>query len=138
MAKTLAVLQRLRDHARKAQELELRRAERERDRQQGRIDELHARMESARAELEPGDAHALVAYHNFRLQGEMASRRERARLAQREREVDAIGRRHGQAVRDQLAVENLIERRESARVALEAHAEMAVLDELGARGRRME
>lgn len=136
MAKTLAVLQRLRDHARKTHEVELRRAERERDRQQERVDTLRASLETARADLDANDSHALVAYHNFRLQGEMSSRREGARLAQREREVDAVGRRHGQAVRDQLAIENLIERRDVTRAAAEAHAEMAVLDEIGARGRR--
>lgn len=135
MARTLEVLQRIRDLARKTAEGELRRAEAERDRQQERVDLIAGALATARASCGDQDVLSLDAYHTFRLQGEMASRREDLRLHHRTREVEARSQRHISTVRDQLAVETLIERRAEDQRREGNRREAALLDEVGARMR---
>lgn len=136
MARVLEVLQRLRDHTRKAAEVDLRRAEAERDRQEARVRQVHTALVEAREACADDDVLALDSYFAFRLQGEVASRREEIRLHQREREVDAHGRRHVAAVRDQLAVEHLIETRAEQAAHRDATRDAARMDEIGSRLRR--
>lgn len=137
MARVLDVLQRLRDHARTAAEADLRRAESERDRQLARVELIRTAIADARESCDATDVTTLDTYFAFRLQGEVASRREEMRLHQRERDVDAYGRRHVQTVRDQLAVEHLIEARAEAAAHHESAKDAARMDEIGARLQRV-
>ncbi len=133
MPRALVVLQRLRDLARKTAEAELRRAEGERDRQQERVDLIADAMATARAACGAGDLLTLDAYHSFRLQGEMAARREDTRLHHRSREVDARSQRHLSTVRDQLAVESLLRQRDEEDRIEANRREAAQMDEIGSR-----
>lgn len=136
MSRALDVLQRIRDHARKAAEAELRRAEGERDRQRARVELVAGAIREAREGLGDQDLLGLDAYHGFRLQAEMSARREDLRLQQREREVGVRSNRHVATVREQLAVEGLLERRAEEEAREGNRKEAAHMDELGARMRR--
>jgi flagellar export protein FliJ len=134
MPRPLATLHRLREHARKTAGAELRRAETEHERQQERCDELQRTVAAARGATDESDPASLACYHAFRLQSEVLSRREEARLAQRARDVDARRTRHVVAVRDELALGHVIERREAAETAEEDRKERMGMDEIAARG----
>ncbi len=109
MSPALHTLHRLREHARKESDVLVRQAERARDVQSERVDSIHASVAQARENVDGTDALELTAYHAFRLRQELASRRESARLSQKERELENQRVRHGARVRDELALANVIE-----------------------------
>lgn len=137
MSRVLDVLFRLRDHARKSAEVELRRAESDRDRQLARVHNIRAALVTAREECAHDDPRAVESYFAFRLQGELAIRREEARLVQREREVEARDRVHVGTVRDELAVDNLRELRAEAEAREAGRKERATMDDIGGRLQRV-
>ena len=102
-------LHRLRQYARQESELQVRKAREERDAQAARIDALRAEVQSARAAVDPDDANALAAYQAWRLRAEMNERRESARLAQRERDLEQHTRMHTDNVRKELTMEKFME-----------------------------
>ncbi len=102
-------LHRLRQYARQESELQVRKAREERDTQAARIDALRAEVQTARAAVDPQDANALASYQSWRLRAEMNERRESARLAQRERDLEQHTRTHTDNVRKELTMEKYME-----------------------------
>ena len=102
-------LHRLRQYARQESELQVRKAQEERDAQLARIEELRAEVQRAREDVDPDDAGALAAYQAWRLRAEMSERRESARLAQRERDLEQHTRTHADNVRKELTMETFLE-----------------------------
>ena len=135
MASALGTLHRLRANARKASDVDLRRAELERDRQQVRVEAGQAALVAAREARDDADLESLATWHAFRLQGELKGRREDVRLAQREREVDARRSVHVGHVKDELAVQNLIDRREAVAAEQAGRRERTEMDEIAGRTR---
>ncbi len=130
---TLSTLHRLRQFTRRESEVVLARAQGARDAQAAVLATLQQRLRDSRDALDPGDAAALAGWHAWRLRMEMEERREGARLAQRERDLDVALRIHQKNVRDELSLEKLIENKhEEARLEA-ARKETRVLDEVGAR-----
>ena len=130
---TLSTLHRLRQFTRRESELVLARAQEARDAQMAVMAALHERLRASRDAIDPDDAAALAGWHAWRLRMEMEQRREGARLAQRERDLDVALRVHQKNVRDELSLEKLIEsKHEEARLEA-ARKDTRVLDEVGAR-----
>lgn len=136
MANTLETLLRLREAARKETLAALRKAEAEREAQVGRLADVRMSIVLARGALDPTDATDLTHYHGFRLRQEMAERREGARLAQKDRELEARRNAHILRVRDELSLADLIEARERVAINEANRAEQADLDEIAGRGNR--
>lgn len=133
MSAVLASLHRLRVVTRQESEVALRQVESERDLQRARVDGVRDAIRRARDGFDPADAGELAAYHAFRLREELAERREAARLAQRERDVEAQTAKHQRNIRDELSLQGVID--EMAALAAEEarRAESRWMDELGAR-----
>jgi flagellar biosynthesis chaperone FliJ len=130
---TLSTLHRLRQFARQESDLVVARARTARDEQAAVLEGLRRRLRESRDAIDPADAGALAGWHAWRLRVEMEERREGARLAQRERDLDMALRTHQKNVRDELSLEKLIEiKHEEARVEA-VRAETRVLDEVGSR-----
>lgn len=136
MANTLETLLRLREAARKETLAALRKAEAEREAQMGRLADVRLSIVHARTAVDITDANDVTNYHSFRLRQEMAERREAARLAQKDRELEARRTAHISRVRDELSLSELIDAREHA-AALEANRhEQSKMDEIASRGSR--
>lgn len=133
MSSTLHTLLRLREAARKETLTALRKAEQERDTQEARLADVRASVVMARASLDPTDPADLSNYHSFRLRQEMAERRESARLAQKDRELDSRRTAHVLRVRDELALSELIESREAAEALELTRHDARKLDEMASR-----
>ncbi len=131
--KVYGSLQRLREHTRREAQMEMARAEVERDRVQERLDALNAGVDRARAQLDPLDAEALSTYHNFRLQEALRERRETARLAQRERELETRRGHHLRSVRDELTLDALVEELNARGQEDFRRAERRQMDEIAGR-----
>lgn len=135
MSNTMRSLHRLRERARRASEMQLHEARVNADRQRQRLEAVHQAVAEAREQTDAGDVLSLTTWHAFRLRQEVVERRESARLAQRQREVDTAETQHAVRVRDELAIQSVIEE-QRVRAAEEArYAEGRVLDEIGARMR---
>lgn len=138
MANVLHSLHRLRSWSRQESEVQLRAVEAERDRQRERVEDLRESVRRAHAGTDPADVVELAAYHAFRLREELHERREVARLAQRERDVEAQTARHHRNIRDELSIQGVIEEA-AVRHAEEARrVEGRWMDELGGRMRKAE
>ena len=111
MTDTLQTLLRLREAARKETLAALRKAENERDLQMAKLVEVRESVKTARAQVDPTDATDLTHYHGYRLRQEMAERREAARLAQKDRDLEGRRNAHVLRVRDELALSGLIDAR---------------------------
>lgn len=113
----------------------LRQAEAERDAQRARVDALAAGVSRAREGMDADNVTDLTTWSAYRLQAELSGRRERIRLAQRQRDTDLASGRHRRAVQDELGLCNLV----AAREALEADEARRVeghwLDEVASRSR---
>jgi hypothetical protein len=135
MSNIYASLQRLRVHSRKEAHQQVRAAEIERDRAAARLLELREGVASARAAVDPRDAEAVNLYATFRLREALRERREEARLAQRERDLEARRAHHLKCVRDELTLNTLVDEL-NAREAQEARrVEARRMDEIANRPR---
>jgi hypothetical protein len=132
---TLHTLHRLRQATRRESDAVLRRAQAERDAQVQRLDALRNQMETARAGVDPSDPAAMASWHAWRLRAEIEQRREIARLAQRERDLEAASRVHQKNVRDELSLERVIEAHEEEARIEAARKDTLALDEVGGRRR---
>lgn len=131
----LHTLHRLRQNARRESEVALLRAQAERDAQAAKVLAMQEHMRVARDAVNRDDPTDLAAWHAWRLRAEMEERREQARLAQRERDLDTAMRAHHKLVRDEISMEKLLEAH-AERARVEAlRKETRMLDEVGARRR---
>jgi hypothetical protein len=130
MSNVLPTLLRLRAHSRREAELQRRDAERERDNQRARLDELHAGVARARDAVDGGDAEAIVAYQAFRLREELRDRRETARLNQRERDVDTRTTQHLRCVRDELTLGVILDLQAERRAQEDRRVDTRRMDEI--------
>lgn len=137
MPRALEQLHRLRSHQRREATLALRAAEAERERQDAKVRDLAAGVSRARLALDAGDPADLGAWSAWRLQAELAGRRERARLAQRARDVDLAAAKHRRSVQDELAIGSVLTARAEAEAEAEKRADAARMDALAARARRV-
>lgn len=128
-------LHRLRQHARRETETSLRRAQEERDVQAAKVDALRAAVAEAREGVDPNDASDLSAYHAWRLRTEMNERRESARLAQRERDLEQTTRVHQDNVRRELSLERVIDEHAQRELEDARRAEGRTMDEIASRRR---
>ena len=133
MSNTMKSLHRLREHARRVSETQLYEARLGWERQRQRLDGVQNTIQEARAQTDPLDVISLSTWHSFRLRQEMAERREIARLAQRVREVDAAETTHAVRVRDELAMQSVLEGIKVAALAEETRQEGLLMDEIGGR-----
>lgn len=131
-----ASLQRLREHSRRESHQQFRAAEVERDRALARVDELRAGVERARAQVDGGDVEALGLYHSFRLREALRERREEARLAQRERDLETREVQHVRCVRDELTLDALVEEMEAREAVVVRRVEARQMDEIAALAKR--
>lgn len=132
-ASALPTLLRLRRAAREESQAAVRRAEDDRDTQAQRLAGIRTATASARENFDPSDVAALVGYHEFRARQEVQERREAARLVQRERELEVKRTQHAGRVRDELALETVIERKQVEAEREELRRDNARMDELGRR-----
>lgn len=135
MASSLDILLRLRTGAREESQTLLRRAEDERDAQAARLRAIREATLAARNNLDPCDPFALTTYHAFRMRQEVAERREQAKLVQRERELEQKRGLHVGRVRDELAMQNVIEAQAVAAAREESVRDMRRMDEIASRPR---
>jgi flagellar export protein FliJ len=133
MPSTLHTLLRLRGLDREASAVALRKAEDERDSQRQKLDEVRATVARARENVSATDAADLAVYHQFRLRQEMAERREMARLAQKERDLETKRNLHVGRVRDELALQNVIDAKAVEEARDESRRDQAQNDEVAAR-----
>ncbi len=133
---TLHTLLRLRTIARESSSLALRKAEDERAAQLEKLRGVRSAVESARTETDMNDALDLANYYAFRLRSEMAERREAARLAQKERDVEQKRAIHATHVRDELAMDNVIDLRERQEAREQQRRESREMDEVAGRRHR--
>ncbi len=132
---TLHTLHRLRQATRRESDVVLRRAQAERDAQAQRLDSLRHQMEAARDAVDASDPAEMASWHAWRLRAEIEQRRELARLAQRERDLEAATRAHQKNVRDELSLERVIEAHEEEARLEAVRKETQALDEVGGRRR---
>ncbi|MDP2308291.1 MAG: hypothetical protein Q8P18_19890 [Pseudomonadota bacterium] len=137
MTRALNQLQRLRAHQRREATVALRQAEADRDAQRARVDALVAGLSRARDALDGDDAFDLATWSAYRLQAELGGRRERARLASRQRETDLAAGRHRRAVQDELGLANVVAARDQAEAEVTRRSEGRILDEVASRLRRV-
>lgn len=133
MSGTLHTLLRLRTLAREETAVAVRKAEDEREAQLARLVAVRESVARARTETDLEDALDLAAYYAFRLRSEMAERREAARLAQKERDVEQKRALHVVRVRDEIAMQNVIDHRERQAAVDEGRRDAARMDEIAAR-----
>lgn len=136
MANTLETLLKLREAARKETLAALRKAEAERETQVARLAEVRMSIVMARESLDPTDPTDLTHYHGFRLRQEMAERREAARLAQKDRDLEIKRNAHILRVRDELSLAELIDAREKFAAVEASRGDQRRMDELASRGGR--
>lgn len=136
MGSSLQTIHRLREHARQESQARLRQAEGLRDEQRARLDAVHEAMAEARVHRDPTDIVSLGAYATYRMQQELAARRESVRLHQRERDLEQAETVHHGRVRDELATANLIAAEDERTALDERRTETRTLDEVAARMRR--
>ena len=86
--RTLDRIQRLRDHDKRLARLDLAKAQSAHTSQEQRLREVGDRIDEARKDVSEVDPAELAQYHAFRLRMEMLERRERAFLAETERQVE--------------------------------------------------
>ncbi len=135
MTRALHQLQRLRAHQRREATVALRQAEAERDAQRARVDALAAGLSRARDVLDGNDTFDLATWSAYRLQAELTGRRERVRLASRQREADLASGRHRRTVQDELGLANVVTAREAAEAEEVRRIETRLLDEVASRPR---
>lgn len=85
---TLERIRRLREHDKRRARLDLVQAEKRHQVQQGRVDAVRTRVQTARDQAPESDPAELALYHAFRLRMEVVSRREQQFLTETERVVD--------------------------------------------------
>lgn len=129
----LDTLHRLRVYQRQQSSLQLKLAQVERERQAERVDSLQQAMVEGRAATSPTDVAALAEYHSWRLRQELNLRRENARLAQRERDVEMHQDRHIKNVRDELTIDSVIQTKDLEAQQEADRAEARWMDELASR-----
>jgi len=135
---TLAVyrsLQRIREHKRQSAHQKVVAAEVERDRSVARIEELQARVESARTSVDQGDVVSIATYHSYRLQQVITERRETARLAQRNRDLEIRRAHHVTCVREELTLDAVVDRMHEREQAAERRSDARQMDEIASRRR---
>jgi len=135
---TLAIyrsLQRIREHERKSAHQKVVAAEEERDRSVARIEALQERVEVARTSVDNEDAVSIATYHSYRLQQVITERREEARLAQRNRDLEARRAHHVVCVREELSLDAVVERMNERDQAEERRSDARLMDEIAARRR---
>lgn len=113
----------------------MRQAEAERDAQRARVDALAAGLTRARGALDLTDTVDLATWSAYRLQAELTGRRERVRLASRQREADLASGRHRRAVQDELGLANVVAARDAAEAEETRRGEVRLLDEVASRPR---
>jgi hypothetical protein len=136
MTRTLDQLHRLRAHQRREATVALRDAEAELARQDARVEALASSMARARAATNLGDPADVATWSSWRLQAELTGRRERARLAQKARDVELAGAKHRRAVMDELALAAVRDARLEAEMEVVKRSEAVRMDAIAARGRR--
>jgi hypothetical protein len=136
MGSTLHTLLRLRGLEREASSLALRKAEDDRDAQRAKLDDVRTSIARARESVDTLDVIDLNIYHQFRLRAEMNERREAARLAQKDKELEARRAVHVGRVRDELALQNVIDAKDLAEAREDSKRDQAKMDELAARNLR--
>lgn len=133
MSRVLEPLLRLKSHQRRQSTLALRAAEAERDRQAERVAELRSKMAGQREQLDRTDGNELVAWSAWRLQAELANRRESMVLAQRAREAEVAAGKHRRDATDELALDAVLQARAEAELEEEKRGEARVMDEIAGR-----
>jgi hypothetical protein len=126
-------LLRLRTYQRQQSALQLKQAEVERERQALRVSSLEEEIVTAQEQLPCNDLVAITDYHAWRLRQEITLRRETARLAQKERDVEIQQDRHGKNVRDELSIQNVTAAHQQLKLEEERHKEAHWMDEIAAR-----
>ncbi len=135
---SFATLLRLRQRAREESQALVRRAEDEREAQAQRLAAVRDSVVRAREELDHTNPIALTNYHAFRMRQEVAERREAGKLVQRERELEQKRAIHVGRVRDELAMQNVIEAHAREEAEAEARRDARRMDEIAARLERVE
>lgn len=131
--RSLVVLHRVRETARRESHARLGRAELLRDEQQARTGAAARAIEEGARAVDPADLDAVAAWGAWRLRMELVMRREEARLHQRERELAQARLLHEARVREELSVAGVIDTAVERFRAAERAAETRFLDEVGAR-----
>jgi len=138
MNRTLDQLHRLRAHQRREATVVLRTAEAELSRQDARVEALAASVSRARAATNLGDPADVATWSSWRLQAELTGRRERARLAQKARDVELASAKHRRAVMEELALAAVRDARKEAELEVMKRAEAVRMDAIAASARRSE
>jgi len=126
-------LHRLRSHLRQQSSVQLKTAEVERDQQQQRVQDIEVSVVQAQKTVDTSDLNALTEYHGWRLRQELAWRRESARLHQRQRDVEIQKERHIRNVRDELAMQNVLQAKELVEQEEDKRKEARWMDEIASR-----
>lgn len=132
MRDALAVLHRIRKHRKKGAEKDFMSAERARQMQQDRVDEIAESVARSRDLSHDDDSAAWVAQAQaWRLKMEVALRRERGRLTEVTREVQKRQDRLATATRQARVVEKVIENIDERATEAERRREARRLDDMG-------
>lgn len=131
--RSLVVLHRVRETARKESHARLGRAEALRDEQAARTRAVAEAIESGARAVDPADLDVVTAWGAWRLRMELLVRREEARLLQRERDLAQARLLHEARVREELSVAGVIDAEVERFRLAERGAETRFLDEVGAR-----
>ena len=132
MRDALAVLHRIRKHRKKGAEKDFMSAERARQMQQERVDEITESVARSRDLSHDDDSAAWVAQAQaWRLKMEVALRRERGRLTEVTREVQKRQDRLATATRQARVVEKVIENIDERATEAERRREARRLDDMG-------
>ena len=129
----LHTLLKLRRAAREESQAIFKRAEDERDAQAERLQALRDATVRGRSSIDPTDPFSLTAWHSFRMRQEVAERREVMKLKQRERDLDQKRAIHVARVRDELALQRLIEHQDAEEAAEARVREGRAMDEIASR-----
>ncbi len=98
-----------------------------------KVVELRDAVVRERDAVDAADGGDLAAWSAWRLQTELASRREGLRLVQKSRDADAAGTRHRRDVMDELALGGVIEARAVAEAEEDKRVEGRWMDEIAGR-----
>lgn len=129
----LHTLLKLRRAAREESQAILRKAEDERDTQAARLQAVLDATVAGRDALDPTDPFSLTTWHAFRMRQEVAERRESAKLKQRERDFEQKRGLHVSRVRDELALEKVIEHHDAEEEEAARELEAKKMDEIASR-----
>lgn len=126
-------LLRIRTYQRQQSALALKLAQVEHERQLEKVHDLQNAIVNAHSNVQPRDALSVNDYHAWRLRQEIVMRRENARLQQRERDMLIQEDKHIHHVRDELAIQNVIEAHVIQEAEEDRRADARWMDEIASR-----